>query len=181
MDPTLQPYLDKIKGESNVVTKAKLLRFLNKEKDLSIKDIAMHLTTSSASVCNIMRILKLPEIIVDGYYDKLISYTHLLIISRLNSPEEMIQTYEKVLSDSLTTIQTEEEVRHLLYNIKTQGDRLDENDTNILIERIHDIDPDINIKIIQTRISTKMILKIKGDLSKTSSILKKLTQRIQGK
>lgn len=179
MDPTLQSHLDKIKGETNVITKAKLLQFLNKEKDIAIKDIAIYLSTSSASICNIIRILKLPEIIIDGYYDKLISYTHLLIISRLNNPDEMIQTYEKVLSGPLTTAQTEEEVRRLLYNIETKGGRLDSSALDKLEDNLKDIDPDLNVKIVQTRVGARVMLKVKGDLDKSSSMLQKLSQRVE--
>ena len=66
--------------------------------------------------------------IVDGYYSKLISISHLFMISRLKTKEDMMKIYEKVLSQNLTVLQTEAEVRDILYQIKTTGLVLDKNE-----------------------------------------------------
>jgi hypothetical protein len=85
MSPDVDPVIEQIKSETNFITKAKLLRFLTVDKEIKIKDISQRLSMKESYVCHILRLNKLNDMIVDGYYSKLISISHLFIISRLHT------------------------------------------------------------------------------------------------
>ncbi len=113
-----------IKNETDFFNKAKLLRFLTDEKDLSIKELSSKLGLKPSYICHILRLNRIPEMIVDGYYSQLISISHLFVLSRIKDKSVMISVYEKILSESLTVAKTEQLVREHLYDIKTEGKRL---------------------------------------------------------
>jgi len=75
-------------------------------------------------------------------------------------------------------LQTENLVREALYNVKTQGDYLSKNKRNLLIDKFKSISQEFKIKIVQTRVKSKIIIEIKGSALKTTSLLKKLLKNI---
>jgi hypothetical protein len=174
MDEESKKIIDQIKSETDVFNKAKLLNFLKKEKDFSVINLANYLGMTPGYVCHFLRLLRLPEIVVDGYYSKTISLSHLLIISRLKIKEEMIAAYEEVLSKSLNTGKTEELVREKLFHLKSLGKRIDQQTREKIIEKFKKIDKDLQTKIVQTRVRTQVILTMKGDYKRTTEVLKKL-------
>jgi ParB family chromosome partitioning protein len=175
MPVNLDEYIQRIQLEEDLFSKAHLLEFLVRKKGYSIKQIAQYLGLSSSYICNLLRMLKLPELIRDGYYAKLISMTHLSVLSRLSDEKDMVKVYEEILSHDLSTLELEERVREILHNIQTDGEHIDAKLKEQIIARIHDIDPDIQAKVIQTRIKAKIILELKGSLAQTSKILKKVS------
>jgi len=102
MNDQVNSIIEQIKKEEDIFTKAKLIKFLRKKKDIPLKDIARKLQLTSSYVCHILRLNNLPEIIVDGYYSKQITISHLFILSRVKDKNKLISIYEKVLTDSLT-------------------------------------------------------------------------------
>ena len=178
MNDELDNFIEQIKSETNAFNKAKLLLFLNRDKQIRINQLAKLLGFHPSYICHLMRLLSLPEIIVDGYYTKNVSLSHLFVISRFKDTMSMTTVYEKVLTENLTVIQTEELVRNVLYGVKTEGERLDTKTTTTLQEKIKKIDPAIEVSVIQTRIRSKVTLLVKGSLSKTTKILQKLAEEI---
>ena len=114
--------IESIKKETDVMQKVRLLTHLTKTLDVKIIDIARKINVKSSYICHLLRLKRLPEAIVDGYYSNSISLSHLFIISRIKDKTKMIDVYEKVLADSLTVKATEELVRDILYGIKTEGE-----------------------------------------------------------
>jgi len=171
MNQEIADLITSIKEETDVFSKASEIANLLKEKNLKIIDLAKELGLTSSYICHLLRLNKLPEIIIDSYYSKSINISHLFILSRINNKEKMLDAFEEILKKSLTVIQTEELVREYLYGIKTKGNHLrikvKEEMTKNFLEKY----PETKIKIIQTRVKGKIIIEIKGDLTKTSKAI----------
>jgi len=174
MDEGTKKIIDQVKSETDLFSKGKLLFYLTKEKDIPVNRLAKIFLMSSAQICHLIRLLRLPEIIIDGYYSEIISVSHLINIARLKNKQDMIAVYEEVLSKNLTVAQTDELVREKLFQIKTNGKRIDENTKRKIEEKYKKIDKNLQVKIVQTRVRAKVILTIRGGYKKTTEILKKI-------
>lgn len=174
MDEETKKIIDQVKLETDVFNKAKFLNFLKKEKNFSVIQLAKNLGMTPSYVCHLLRLLRLPEIVVDGYYSKIISISHLMTLSRLKNKEDIVALYEEVLSKNLTVVKTDELLREKLYRIQSDGERIDEGTKKKIEEKYKKIDKDLEVKITQTRIQTKLTLTIRGGLRKTTEVLKKL-------
>ncbi|OGK14714.1 hypothetical protein A3C98_03475 [Candidatus Roizmanbacteria bacterium RIFCSPHIGHO2_02_FULL_37_15] len=171
--------IESIKNEKDIMNKVRLLTQLTKTREVKVKDIAQKLGVKSSYVCHLLRLNRLPEAIIDGYYSGNITLSHLFVISRLKDANQMIGAYEKVLADSLTVKSTEEVVRDILYGIKTEGDYISPQEKENFIQQITSLKKNLNLKIIQTRIKSKIILEIRGNLEKTSKEVRDLMKRFE--
>ena len=174
MNFEMDEYIQRIRNEDDIFNKATLIHFLTKEKNIKVKIVAEKLELSSSYVCNMVRILKLPELIRDGYYSKLITPTHMFILSRLKTEEDMIAMYEKVLKYDYSSLELERQVRLKLYGVSTQGERMGKELTAKIVNKFQSIDEDVKVIVIQTRIKAKVIIECKGNFKKTTAVLKKL-------
>ena len=77
------------KEEKDLFKKVKSLTALRKEKNISLIEISKNVGLSPSYLSHMIRLNKLPELILDGYYSNLISVTHLYIISRLKNIKDM--------------------------------------------------------------------------------------------
>lgn len=164
--------------DEDIFAKARSIQRLIQEENLRIVDLAKSLNKTSSYICHLLRLTKLPEIIVDGYYSKLISISHLFIISRIKDKEKLLETYEQLLKNNYSVQQTEDVVRELLYQVKNNGKRLQKDELESSIEKIKEKMKDIQIKIVQTRIKGKMIIEMKGNLEDTSHTLKEVLKKL---
>lgn len=167
-----------IKEEKDIFSKASQIADILKEKNLRIIELAKKLNLTSSYICHLLRLNKLPDIIVDSYYSKSINISHLFILSRINNQEKMLQAFEEILKKSLTVIQTEELVREYLYSIKTKGSHLRLKIKEEMIKKFLEKYPGAKIKIVQTRVKGKIIIEIKGDLIKTSKAISDITNQL---
>ena len=172
MDDDVIEIVNQILETEDFFKKAKLIQYLQSEKKIRTKHISEALSIKPAYLCHITRLNKLPEIVIDGYYAKLISLSHLFIIARLKEQEHMINVYEKALTKNLTVLDTEELVREYLYQIKSDGEYISAQDLGSIIEQIKQKHKNIFIKVVQTRIKAKVVIEVKGNLKKTSQTLK---------
>ena len=160
-----------IKKETDVFSKAKLIAYLLKEKNFKIKDLAKELGFTSSYICHFLRLNKLPDIVIDGYYSKSINVSHLFVLSRINNQEKMFEAFEEIMKKNLTVLQAEELVREYLYGIKTKGSHLRQNVKEDIAKKFLEKYPEAKMKIVQTRIKGKIIIEIKGNFSKTSKAI----------
>lgn len=172
----MEEILEKIKKEVDVFKKAKLIKYLLKEKKLKVYQLAEKLSITPAYLCHLNRLNNLPDIVVDGYYSKLITISHLFLISRVKDEDKIIKIYEKVLADNLTIRQTEELIREVIYEIKDKGNYLKTKEKQKIIEGIKNKYQKVEVKISQTRTRGSLFIEIKGNLETTSKILKELGQ-----
>ena len=161
MEQDTLDYVEQIKRETDYFGKTKLINFLIHQKHIKVKDLAAALRLKPSYLCHIMRLNKLSEIIMDGYYSKLITMSHLFVLSLLKSQEDIMNIYEVVLRDGLTVLQTEELVREKLHGIVPGGEYIDkmkiQNSQLKLKENFG-----AEAKVVQTRIKTKVIIEWKG-------------------
>jgi ParB family transcriptional regulator, chromosome partitioning protein len=170
----LSSLIKQIQQERDIFQKARLIDYLKNEGKLRIVDLSVKLKLKPSYICHLMRLKKIPDIIVDGYYSKSITSSHIYLISRLNDKQQMIELYEKILGENYSVIQTEEAVREYLYQIKSTGRYLSKDNIERLTKKIRERYSDLELKIIQTRIKGKIIMEVKGNLEKSSNELKKI-------
>src|SRR3989344_3156095 len=149
--------IETIEKEGDIIQKVKLLRQRIKTQDVKVKDVAKKLGVQDSYVCHLLRLNRLPEAVVDGYYSNDISLSHLFIISRIKDSARIVEVYEKVLSDSLTVKKTEELVRDILYGVKSNGEYISPEEKEKFIQKMKALKKNLNLKIIQTRIKSKII------------------------
>ena len=167
-----------IKENKDIFQKSRLLEYLIREKKLRIVDLSIKIGYKPSYICHLLRLKKIPDAVVDGYYSKSISSSHIYILSRLNDARQMIDLYEKILGENYTVKQTENAVRNYLYQVKSVGKYIDKENTEKLTKKIKEKFPELNIQIIQTRIKGKIMLEVKGDLKKTSKEIKKILNQL---
>lgn len=173
--PEIQEYIRKIQEEEDIFNKALFAEFL-RNKGIKTKVIAERLQLSPSYISNLLRLLKLPPLIRDGYYSGTINPTHLFIISRLKTEKDMVDAYEQTLAGNLSTADVEALVRKALYGISTTGNHVGDDVKNAIEQKYSEIDDAIKTRVIQTRVKAKVIIEARGNLSSTSAILKKLAE-----
>ncbi len=178
MHDKVDEIVEKIKKEDDIFSRARLVRHLLKDKKVKVVDLAKKLGINSSYVCHINRLNRLPDIIIDAYYSKLVSVSHLFLISRIRDFKSMVEVYEKILSNGLSIQATENLLREYLYGIKPKGGYLQDKDRLKLEAGIGKQFENVNAKILQTRVYSKLTIEIKGSLDKTSKILKELVKRL---
>jgi ParB family chromosome partitioning protein len=172
--------IDQIKSESDIFQKYRLIDYLIREKNLRIIDLASKIGYKSSYICHLLRLRKIPDVVIDGYYSKSISSSHIYVLSRLSDTKQMIDLYEKILGENYTVKQTESAVREALYQVKSIGKYINKENIEKLSQKIKEQFPEINIKIIQTRIKGKILIEVKGDLETSSKIIKQVMQKLSG-
>ncbi len=170
--------IEKIKKETDVFTKAKLIRFLLTEKNFRVIDLAKKLSITSSYLCHLNRLNNLPEIIVDGFYSKLVDVSHLFLISRVKDEKKLMEIYEKILSENLTIRQTEELIRAVIYQIHDKGAFFTDVEKADLISRSERKFPGLKVELKQTRIKTNLNLEIKGNLENSSKLAKEVLAKL---
>ena len=167
-----------IKEEKDVFVKARLIEDLIKKKQIRIVDIAKQINIKPSYICHLLRLNRLPTMVIDGYYSKLISLSHLFVISRIKDRDKIVYLYEKILAENLTVASTEEKVRQIIYQIETKGTRLEKEELTKIINKLKHKWSISNFKLIQTRIRSKLIIEIKGDLEETSYKIKNILDKL---
>lgn len=179
MEIDLQEIIEKIKREKNTIQKAKIIRFLTKEKQTPLKILSKELQVTPSYICHMLRLNTIPDTVIDGYYAKLLSLSHLFVLSRIKDSVRLIELYGEVLENNLTVLQTEERVREYLYGIKSEGDYIPNEEKQQFIEYMKSGEKDLHIKITQTRIKAVLLFEIQGSLEHTSATLRKLMRKMK--
>ena len=174
----ITPLLKQIKEDKDIFQKSRLLEYLIRERNLRVIDLANKIGYKSSYICHLLRLKKIPEVVVDGYYSKSVSSSHIFILSRLNDKKQMIELYEKILGENFTVKQTENEVRNYLYQVKSIGKYIKKEEVEKLTKKIKEKYPDLNVEIVQTRIKGKIIFEVKGDLEKSSKLIRVLLEKL---
>ncbi|MFZ2206424.1 MAG: hypothetical protein WA061_07240 [Microgenomates group bacterium] len=180
MEQDTLDYIEQIKNTTDYFAKAKLITFLVRKKNIKVKDLANALSLKPSYLCHIMRLSKLSEIIMDGYYSELISMSHLFVISLLHEEGDIMEIYESVLRDSLTVLQTEELVRAKLHGVSSEGEYIQEETLKKVRSSLKE-GYNAEVKIVQTRIKTKVIIEWKGSRGDRRKDVERLLHVIEGR
>lgn len=174
MRPIVTELLNKLRVEEDVFKVSSILHQLIREEQMPLVQVSRELGAKPSYISHLLRIKKLPSIVIDGYYSKTVSLSHLFIISRLTSVDDMIKVYEQVLSGNLPTAKTEELVRELLFHVDSKGERVDKNRVDSLKSKFKD--KGIDFEVVQTRTKGRIVLEMKGNLERTSGLIEELLE-----
>ncbi len=178
MTDPFQDAIERIQSEKDMFVRAEILETLVRVHKIPIHHIAKHLLRSSSYICNLLRILRLPVMVRDGYYSQLITPTHVYLLSRLRSEAEMIALYEESLSRALSSTQLEERVREVLHGIGTDGESITQTQKALIEAKLHMKEPDVTVKVVQTRIRARVTIELRGGRKKTGAFLKALSDSL---
>lgn len=179
MDNKVEELFAQIKAEPDVLRKSHLIYKLRKEEDVPLQDIAHALNLKPSYLSHILRLRRLPELIVDGYYSDLISLSHLFVLSRLKNAESMVALYEKVLAENLSSLQTEFLVREHLHGVKTDGEYLPAMEKEKYVFEGHKHNTKVKVDLKQSRIKTTLTVELKGSVKDANSLIRNLLPKIR--
>jgi len=174
--------LNTIKSHTDPLSQAQMLVELKASTPVANKDIAEVLGMKPSNVSHLLRVTKLPEMVLDGYVSKQISFTHLILISRLKKHDDVVNLYEEILQNGYTALQTERRIREILYLVDNFGNYVNKNKLKIYEERIEkSLGIGAKATIIQTRIKTKVLIEMSGNLAKTTEFIDTFVTRFRAK
>lgn len=174
--------LNIIKSHPDPLSQAQLIVELKATTHIQNKHIAEALGMKPSNVSHLIRVTRLPEIVLDGYMSKQISFTHLILISRLKKHDEIVGLYEEILQKGYSALQTERRIREILYLVDTMGSYLNKDKIRSYENRISgSLGERVVTSIIQTRIKAKITIEMTGDLTKTSDFIDAFVTRFRSK
>ena len=171
MTVAVEELINILKQEKSPIVQGKILYQLTKKEGVLLTKIAQILNKKPSALSHLIRLNKLPETIIDGYLGNIISLSHLYVISRLDDEQSMLEIYEQVLEKNLSVAEVEELVRQKKYQVKSEGDYFPDKQLINLKKILQK--QNIDLKLIQSRIKTRLILTFKGNLKQASKFLKK--------
>ncbi|GIW63658.1 MAG: hypothetical protein KatS3mg091_460 [Patescibacteria group bacterium] len=173
----LDEVVSAIKTTEDPFSKGRLIKQALTQFSLTYNKLSKLTGIQTSYLAHYVRLLKLPDLIVDGYYSQIIPITHLLILSRLKNEQDMIKLYEEILKNNYTAAQTEERVRNILHNIYEQGYSryYSEDKLKKLKKAIKEkLNHNVMVKIVQSRVKTKLVIELKANLLESNLMLKQL-------
>lgn len=162
--------------ESDPFKKSSILTTLRFTYNVPLITISKTVGSKPALLSHFLRLRKLPETVIDGYRSELITLSHLFIIARLSTPQEMVQAYESVLARSLSTTQTDDLIRKMLHNVETVGHTVSNEEMQKLTDQMKE--NGIDTKLTQTRIRSTLSFTTSGSLEETTKKLSSVIQKL---
>ena len=164
--------------EHDIFKKARVVDVLRTEYDLRLPEIASHIHKHPSYISHVHRLLRLPQLVVDGYYSKQISATHLMILSRLQTTAEIEEAYEEVLTNNLTSTQTELVVRRMKYDVESDSKHISPDElkkTEILLQdKLQG-----KVRILQSQVRSKIVIEQRGPASQTSAFIREIVKKLK--
>jgi hypothetical protein len=174
MNTRVQTLFESFANEPDHLRQAYILQQLRRDEEVPVKEIAVRIKKHQTYVSHLLRVVKLPEIVLDGYYSKQISFAHLIILSRLDDSEQIAQAYETVLAKSFSTAQTEVLIRQLKYQTNTVGNLLSVKECEKLVARAKRFYPEATFHIFQSQIRGKILIEVKGNAGHSSVLIQNI-------
>jgi ParB family chromosome partitioning protein len=133
---------------------------LIEEIDLTQEQMSDRVGKSRSAIANYLRLLKLDPIIQTGIRDGFISMGHGRALINLESLEQQLDSYQKILSDSLSVRETEKLVKDIKGGKLTQK----QTKTNTLPDHVTQHTKDLN-SLLDTKVTTTMSSTGKGKIT----------------
>jgi ParB-like chromosome segregation protein Spo0J len=171
--------INQIKSLNDPLDQAKIVAQLRQSNTITSADLARELGVKPSHISHLIRVLKLPDTVIDGYMSKVISFTHLVIISRLRTSDAQIQLYEEILAKSLSISQVEKRVREILFNITSDGSYVSNQTLKQIEQRVSHALHNAEVHVVQSRIRARITIDISGNLEKTTSFLEMFASRFR--
>ncbi len=178
MNTQAQYLLNELSTLTDIFEVSRIILTLRREHEVPIKEIAKHMGKHSTYVSHVMRVHKLPAIVVDGYYAGQISATHLVILSRLDDQEDMVEAYRTILRDELTVQGVELLVRQFKYGITDDTKTMSPKELSILEDRLTDV-YSAKVRVIQSKVRAKISIEKRGSPEATSVFISQVTDLLK--
>lgn len=170
--------LQSISIETDPIVQSKLIINAVREGIRPVQ-IAKKLKRTPSHISHLIRLQKLPPVIINGFYDKTISLGHLFNISRLEKESDMMHIFENVLSKSISTNQTERLVSSIISEDTSNDTKVKKEVRDHIVDFFSHIDKQITATIHQTRRSARIEIQVNGKLSVTNEILNKIKSELK--
>lgn len=173
----LQNLIDKATSENDFFKLAKIIKELRDRWEFPLSQLARKINKHPSYISSIVRVNLLPEIVKDGYYAKQISESHLLVLARLNNPEDMREAYEEILKNNLSLEKTHMLIRKFLYNVEDVGDKPNIDKLNSISKKLQ-VALGAKVQIYQSRVTGKIVIEQRGDVAQTTKMIEDLAKKL---
>lgn len=168
--------------ELNAIERGQAFQRLNDEFGLPVSEIAKRIGKSPSYISNTVRLLSLPDAIKDGLISGATTEGHARAISSLGDSKLMIEAYKMILAESASVRRAEDLSRRIKQKMssgKVRGivARIQSEEVDKMAEEIGK-SIEGRAKIMQSQVLLRINLDVRGDLEKTSTILKKIHQSL---
>lgn len=154
---------------------------LMEEFGLSNKEIAQQISKSPSFISNSIRLLNLPDALKDGLLSGLIMEGHARALASIEDTKLMVEAYKIILRESGSVRRAEEIARRMR---KKEGRPAQAADHIIVSEEIDRIQKEIfqamggdnqaRVKILRSRLETKILIVLKGNIEATEERFQKI-------
>lgn len=177
----------------NPLERAQAFVRLMEEFGLTNKDIAQRIGKSAAYVSNSLKLLSLPDALKDGLLSSLITEGHARALAAIQDPKTMVEAYKMVLKQGSSVRATEDIARRAkrrvgqkksAFSDKIKAPIVISEDYDQARDEIHQAlggDEKTIVKLVRTRIETRVIILLKGSILQTEDRLQKIYKGITGK
>lgn len=178
MNTQAQYLLNELSKQTDIFEISRTILTLRREHEIPLKEIAKYIGKHQTYVSHVMRVQKLPAIVVDGYYAGQISATHLVILSRLDNQEDMVEAYRTILRDELTVQGVELLVRQFKYGISDDTKTMSPKELGILADRLNDL-YSAKVRIVQSKVRAKISIEKRGSPEATAVFIMQVTDLLR--
>ena len=169
----------------NPIDRAKGFKRLIDEFNLHTTQIAQRVGKSTAYVSNSLRLLTLPDALKDGLLQGLITEGHARALAAIEETGLMIEAYKIVLREAASVRRAEDLARRMKTKV---GQAPSTPSTPIVSDEIDKMEKDFEeafggkekalVKLRRSRIQTRLLFILKGDLNQTNEILEKISKAV---
>lgn len=169
----------------NPIDRAKGFKRLIDEFNLHTTQIAQRVGKSTAYVSNSLRLLTLPDALKDGLLQNLITEGHARALAAIEETGLMIEAYKIVLREAASVRRAEDLARRMKTKV---GQSPSTAATPIVSDEIDKMEKDFedalggkqiaSVKLRRSRIQTRLLFVLKGDLEQTNEMLEKISAAV---
>ena len=172
--------------ELNPIERAQGFQRLIDEFTLPVTEIAKRIGKSPAYVSNTLRLLALPDAIKDGLISNDITEGHARAIAGLNDAKLMVDAYKTILTEGASVRRAEDLARRIKEekNIPGKAAATHAAPAKIKSEELDMLAQNMGkkwgaqVKILQSSISAKVQVYIKGTPEETSSVIRNIAKKL---
>lgn len=172
----------------NPLERAQAFKRLIDEFGLTTSEIAIKVGKSAPYVSNTLRLLHVPDVLKDALASGATSEGHVRALASLEEPNLILEAYKLILSRNLSVRGAEELSRKMKTrenivprqqspSLRLQNDDLDRYQGE-LQEKLSTNDADVKVKISQSRVEGKILIKIRAKTDMSSDVIKKIRDSI---
>lgn len=169
------------RSDLNPIERAKAFQRLITEFNLTTGEIAQRVAKSAPFVSNSLRLLNLPDALMDGLLTGMITEGHARALSAIQDESIMIEAYKLILKESGSVRRAEELARRMKKSKRKKTDetlivnaKIDE-----MQEKLHQaLGERAKVSLKRSRIETKISIVLKGSPQETETVLQKIYKAV---